>query len=232
MTRPKGPDGSRSEAPRGAGIAVLASGGVESAALLAWALERYDRVVPLYVRAGLRWERAELRWLQRLVHRLANARLSTPVVLELSARDLYGRHWSLTGRGVPGARSPDPAVYLPGRNLLLLAKAAVYAGLHDLDAVALGPLKDNPFPDATAEFFDAIGLAIREGLASSIRIETPFRDLRKSDLLANRRHLPWAFTFSCIRPVGGRHCGRCNKCAERRAAFAEAGVRDPTKYVG
>jgi len=218
-------------ARRGGGAGVLASGGVESAALLVWALERYRSATPLYVRAGFGWEAAELRWLRQLVARLGDSRLAPPVVLDVPVRDVYGAHWSLTGRAVPDARSPDAAVYLPGRNLLLLSKAAVYATLHGLDAVTIGPLKDNPFPDATPEFFDAMEKAIRLGLGSSIRVETPFRQVHKADLIARHRHLPWGLTFSCIRPVGSRHCGRCNKCAERRQAFVVAGVRDPTRYV-
>jgi 7-cyano-7-deazaguanine synthase len=43
--------------------------------------------------------------------------------------------------------------------------------------------------------------------------------------------LPLELTFSCLRPVGGLHCGRCNKCAERRRGFAEAGLPDPTQYA-
>lgn len=209
---------------------MLASGGVESAALLVWVLERYRFAVPLYVRSGLRWEAAELRSLRKLVTQLDDARLAPPVILDAPIRDVYGRHWGLTGRAVPDAKSPDSAVYLPGRNLFLVSKAAVYASLHELDAVVLGPLKSNPFPDATPAFFEALGRAIRLGLDTPLRIETPFRDLHKSDLIARHRHLPWSLTFSCIRPVGNRHCGRCNKCGERRNAFVAAGVRDPTKY--
>jgi 7-cyano-7-deazaguanine synthase len=204
---------------------------VESAALLAWALERYRFTTPLYIRAGFRWEAAELRALRKLVAGLDGAGLVPPVVLDAPVADVYGRHWGLTGRAVPNAKSPDSAVYLPGRNLLLVTKAAVYASLHQLDAVVLGPLKDNPFPDATAEFFEALGRAIRLGLDLPLRIETPFRDLHKADLISSHRHLPWSLTFSCIRPLGHQHCGRCNKCAERRRAFVDAGVRDPTRYA-
>ncbi len=221
--------GAKPEA-RSGGAGVLASGGVESAALVVWALERYRLVTPLYVRAGLRWEAVELRWLRKLVVRLGNARLVSPVVLDVSVRDLYGKHWGLTGRGVPDASSPDSAVSLPGRNLLLLSKAAVYASLHGLEAVVLGPLKTNPFPDATPAFFDAMGRAIRLGLDAPITLHTPFRNFHKADVIAGHRHLPWSLTFSCIHPANGRHCGRCNKCAERRQAFADAGVRDPTRY--
>jgi 7-cyano-7-deazaguanine synthase len=221
----------RRTARRAGSVGVLTSGGVESAALIAWALERFARVTPLYVRAGLRWESAERRWLGRLVTRLASARLDAPVVLDVPVRDLYGRHWSVTGRGVPDANSPDPAVYLPGRNLLLLSKAAVYAALHGLDALAVGPLQDNPFPDATPAFFEAMGSAIQRGLAAPITIEAPFRARHKAEVIAEYRRVPWDLTFSCIRPMGLRHCGRCNKCAERRKAFVEAGVEDPTRYV-
>ncbi|MDO8730180.1 MAG: 7-cyano-7-deazaguanine synthase, partial [Candidatus Omnitrophota bacterium] len=43
--------------------------------------------------------------------------------------------------------------------------------------------------------------------------------------------LPWEKTFSCLNPKDHRHCGRCQKCAERRAGFRAAGVTDPTRYV-
>jgi 7-cyano-7-deazaguanine synthase len=218
-------------ARRAGKFGVLTSGGVESAALIAWALERCTRVTPLYVRAGLRWESAERRWLERLVTAFDDERLDAPVVLEVPVRDLYGRHWSLTGRGVPDAHSPDPAVYLPGRNLLLLGKAAVYAALHKLDALAVGPLLDNPFPDATPRFFTAMGTAIRLGLDAPIAIHAPFRGRHKTDVISRYRDLAWGLTFSCIRPIRFGHCGQCNKCAERRKAFREAGVKDPTRYA-
>jgi 7-cyano-7-deazaguanine synthase len=43
--------------------------------------------------------------------------------------------------------------------------------------------------------------------------------------------LPLALTFSCISPRGGLHCGACNKCAERQAAFRAAEMADETRYV-
>jgi len=38
-------------------------------------------------------------------------------------------------------------------------------------------------------------------------------------------------TFSCIDPQDGRHCGHCNKCAERRLAFAALEIDDVTEYA-
>jgi 7-cyano-7-deazaguanine synthase len=43
--------------------------------------------------------------------------------------------------------------------------------------------------------------------------------------------LPLVFTLSCIQPLVGRHCGACNKCAERRRAFEQAQLPDPTEYA-
>jgi 7-cyano-7-deazaguanine synthase len=144
--------------------------------------------------------------------------------------DLYGEHWSLTGRGVPGQTSPDEAVFLPGRNLLLLGKAMLWCHLHGVGAVALGSLQTNPFPDATPEFFAALEDVVNRAVHGSVRISLPFAGLHKVDVMHRGRGLPLQHTFSCISPRDGWHCGQCNKCGERRTAFAEALMVDPTTY--
>ena len=55
--------------------------------------------------------------------------------------------------------------------------------------------------------------------------------MNKQQVMAAARGVPLELTFSCISPVRGLHCGRCNKCAERRAAFRDAGLTDRTAYV-
>src|SRR3954454_9168712 len=98
-------------------LAVLISGGLDSAIVLGDALRRGTPVQPLYIRCGLSWESVELDYLQRYLAALAAPPL---VVLEMPVADVYGPHWSITGVNVPGADSPDEAVFLPGRNVLLL----------------------------------------------------------------------------------------------------------------
>jgi 7-cyano-7-deazaguanine synthase len=144
--------------------------------------------------------------------------------------DLYAGHWSLTGRGVPGADTPDDAVYLPGRNVLLLAKAILWCHLRGVPAVALAPLEGNPFPDATPAFFRAYQDVVNGAVGGAVRVVQPYRGLSKAEVLVRGRDLPLERTFSCIRPAGGLHCGACNKCAERRHAFAAAGLPDRTRY--
>src|SRR5260221_5234218 len=119
-------------------ICVLVSGGLDSDVLLAEMVQQYRCVWPLYIRQSLTWEAAELYWLKRFKATLVpgtqikrsalwcQAPISNVRVLSLPMADLYGRHWSTSGRGVPGARSRDEAVYLPGRNLVLTVKAAIF----------------------------------------------------------------------------------------------------------
>ena len=154
------------------------------------------------------------------------------VVLEMPVRDLYGPHWSITGEGVPGADTPDEAVYLPGRNVLFLSKALLWCHLNGVSSVALGTLAGNPFPDATPAFFDAFAHLVSMAINGNVRVLSPYQQLSKREVMLRGRGLPLDLTFSCIRPVNGIHCCRCNKCAERRHAFADAGMPDPTRYDG
>src|SRR6516164_225642 len=96
-------------------LAVLVSGGLDSAILLGEACHRHPTVYPLYVRFGLAWEDVELAHLRRFVSALDVPALAPLVPLEMPVADLYGTHWSITGKNVPGADTPDEAVFLPGR---------------------------------------------------------------------------------------------------------------------
>jgi 7-cyano-7-deazaguanine synthase len=217
-------------------LAVLVSGGLDSAILLAESLASHAAVHPLYVRFGLAWEPAELRTLRRFLEAVATPSLRPLTVLEQPVADLYGRHWSITGQGVPGADTPDEAVYLPGRNVLLLSKAMLWCHLHGVPAVALAPLECNPFPDATPLFFAAFEAAVNQAVGGRVRVLQPYQHLSKTEVLHRGRAFPLRWTLSCIRPVNEaatvRHCGRCNKCAERRKGFLAAGLPDPTDYAG
>jgi 7-cyano-7-deazaguanine synthase len=211
-------------------VAVLCSGGLDSAVLLAVALREHPRVHPLYIQCGLRWEAVERDYLERFLHAIARPGLAPLSVLQMPVADLYEQHWSLTGEKVPDADSPDEAVYLPGRNVLLLGKAMIWCQMHRVPTLLLGILSANPFPDATPEFFARFQAAVNQGIDGQIEIRRPFAGLKKSQVLHHAAGLPLELTFSCIQPVNGRHCGRCNKCEERRRAFAAESMSDPTAY--
>ena len=211
-------------------IAALASGGLDSSVMLRELAARGATVLPVYVRAGLSWEKAEIHWLELFLAAAEIEHISPLEILDVPVGDLYGAHWSVTGREVPGFSSALDSNYLPGRNLLLLSKVAVFCALRGADALAMAPLDDNPFPDATEEFFRSFAATASLALDRSLSIELPFRHRSKADVIRLGQDLPLALTFTCIRPDGFDHCGDCTKCAERQHGFAAAGVIDPTRY--
>lgn len=212
-------------------IAVLISGGLDSCVLVSELCAGHERVFPLYIRQGLHWEEAELHWLKRFLAAVRKPQIQPLRVFDLPISDVYREHWSVSGKGVPEAGTPDDAVYLPGRNLLLLAKAVVFCSLNGIHRIALAPLEANPFPDATPEFFRAFGAVAGAALAHPLEVFTPFRGLTKVQVIKKGRDLPLHLTFSCMKPQGDLHCGTCAKCEERRSAFRLAGVEDRTTYA-
>lgn len=219
---------------------VLLSGGLDSGVLLAHQAER-GRVHPVYVSVGLAWEDAERTMLRTLLQAPAFLGRHEPLAqLEFSMRDVYApTHWAI--RGVPPAYdTPDDDVYLVGRNVVLLTKAAVIAASRKAPRIALGTLAANPFPDATPAFFDAMSRALSLGLDHALEVVTPFASWHKEDVIKRGAELgvPLEHTLSCMNPVADRtcaavpvHCGLCSKCRERRDAFAAAGVEDRTAYA-
>ena len=212
-------------------IGVLLSGGLDSGILLGTLLRGGHRVRPFYVQSGLVWEREELRAVRRYLAAVSQPSLEDLVILDLPLSDLYEDHWSTTGLDPPAADSPAEAVYLPGRNVLLLVKAAVWCQLHGVDQLALGVLESNPFCDAAPEFFADFQSALNRTLGGSLRLARPFAHLDKRGVMLLGKGLPLELTFSCIAPAEGLHCGQCNKCAERRAAFRLIHLEDPTRYA-
>jgi 7-cyano-7-deazaguanine synthase len=212
-------------------VAVLFSSGLDSAVLAA-SEARASTVHPIYVSCGLAWEQEELAIAERLLATPAYRGVQPIARLTFTVADLYpANHWALTGTP-PAFDTPDEDVYLTGRNLALLTKAGVHCAQRRISRIAIGTLAGNPFPDATPDFFNTLAKAMSLGLAHKIAVDAPFRQRHKSDVIRMGRELdvPLELTLSCMNPREGLHCGKCSKCRERRDAFREAGVEDPTRY--
>ncbi len=213
-------------------VGLLLSGGLDSAILLDHLLRQGRRVQPLYVDCSLVWQEAELRCARRFAAAVATPKLLPIKVFTMPLADVYEEHWSITGRNVPDAASADEAVYLPGRNLLLLVKPALWCQSNGIVELALAVLRSNPFADATEQFFAQLESVLNGATGQAVRIVAPFRHLDKKEVMALGADLPLELTFSCIAPAhDGRHCGLCNKCAERKNAFRHSGIEDRTNYA-
>jgi 7-cyano-7-deazaguanine synthase len=221
--------------------AVLLSGGLDSAVLAADEAVDGD-LHPVYVSAGLAWEGAERAIVARFLSRPPLAARARPLVsLSVDMRDVYAAtHWAVEGRP-PAYHTPDEDVYLPGRNVILLAKAAVYCAASKIDRLVIGTLAHNPFPDATPEFRAAMARALTLGLDHPLQIDAPYAGTSKADVIRRGAALgvPFELTLSCMNPPASAvsnlqsalHCGECSKCRERHDAFREADIDDPTAYA-
>jgi 7-cyano-7-deazaguanine synthase len=227
-------------------IAVLTSGGLDSCVLLA-DLARESTVYPIYVEFGLAWEKAEQAALRGYLEAIKGIENIQPLTtLQVPVAPMYGMHWSLTGEDVPDYDAAIDADYLPGRNVLLLGLTSVWCALHDTHKIALGSLMQNPYSDATPEFFRDYATLLSSALTHGIEVLAPYRGREKDELIKEHPELPLHLTLTCIgqKPGGTSltlndgapgegplHCGACLKCHERHEAFAMAGVLDKTRYA-
>ncbi len=173
-------------------IGVLFSGGLDSSILVAHLLRVGESVQPIYVAGGLIWEEAELAAAQAILTHMAGPRLAPLVILDLPLADLYGQHWSTDGRRTPDGTTPDEAVYLPGRNPLLLVKSRLWCQLNGVGRLALGTLKNNPFADATAEFFAGFAAALDSAMSGSVTLERPFAAYTKQEVMGLAPECHWS----------------------------------------
>lgn len=122
---------------------------------------------------------------------------------------------------------------VPFRNGIMLAVAAGLAESRGLHILMLANHSGDHaiYPDCRPGFVDAMSRAISEGTYEHIAIYAPYTGMSKTDI-ARRGHelgVDYSHTYSCYKG-GERHCGRCGTCTERREAFRDAGIPDPTLY--
>ena len=123
---------------------------------------------------------------------------------------------------------------VPNRNSILLSIAIGYAQSIGVNNIFFGAHHSDRgvYPDCRKEFVDAFKTA--ERLANNnqnLNIEAPFVGMDKSEIveLGEKLGVPFESTWTCY--VGGElHCGTCSACNERKRAFVESKIKDPTKY--
>ncbi len=217
---------------------VLLSGGLDSATVLAMAIERGFECYALSFDYGQR-HRSEL---------LAAAR----VAKALGAREHRVVSLDLTGWGgsaltdshiaVPTAPTTGiPITYVPARNTIFLSLALAWAETLAADNIFAGmnAVDYSGYPDCRPEYVAAFQtmarLATRSGVEGApLTIHTPIIEMSKADIVreGTRLGVDYALTVSCYQADGdGMACGICDSCRLRREGFRAAGIADPTRYT-
>lgn len=220
---------------------VLTSGGVDSTTALALAIEKYgkDHVIALSISYGQKHSKeieaakavaqhygVEQLFLDLgLIFQYSNCSLLQQSTEEIP-EESYAEQIKKTGGETP------VSTYVPFRNGLFLSAAASIALSRDCEVIYYGAHADDAagfaYPDCSPVFNNAMNTAIYEGSGHQLRIEAPFVNKTKSDIVAIGLKLgvPYELTWSCYEG-GDKPCGKCGTCIDRAAAFAANGVADP-----
>ncbi|NJD62414.1 MAG: 7-cyano-7-deazaguanine synthase QueC [Deltaproteobacteria bacterium] len=221
--------------PKPKGV-VLVSGGMDSLVLAAFAT-RESEVALLHVNYGQPTERKELACFHAIAdHLKVKERLAVDIGY---LKTIGGSALTDPRIAIPEAdldRGTVPATYVPFRNAHFLCIAVSWAEVIGAKNVYIGAVTadSSGYPDCRPEFYEAMNEAVRRGTKedSGIVVRAPFVRLKKKDLVLMGKSLgvPFEHSWSCYRD-GEKACGRCDSCALRLRAFAEAGVSDPIEYA-
>ena len=122
---------------------------------------------------------------------------------------------------------------VPFRNGIMLSVACGLAESRGLTRVLIANHGGDHaiYPDCRPEFVAAMDGAMQAGTYDGVTLAAPYTHLSKADLVRRGVALgvDYGQTYSCYRG-GEHHCGTCGTCTERREAFLQAGIPDPTVY--
>lgn len=159
------------------------------------------------------------------------------LVIPLSFMGEYFKSSLLSGADdIPEGHYADSnmkSTVVPFRNGIMLAVACGLAESRGLKHVMMANHGGDHaiYPDCRPGFVRAMGAAMREGTYEGVTLDADFTDITKADIarLGARLGVDYSKTYSCYKG-GEKHCGKCGTCVERREAFSEAGIDDPTIY--
>lgn len=129
---------------------------------------------------------------------------------------------------------PQPATYVPNRNMIFLALAAAYAETCGVTEVYYGAQSHDMYGywDTTLDFLQRLNNVFALNRKTSIQVKAPFVNYSKTDILRLGLELgvDYSQTWSCYEGLEVA-CGQCPTCAERLQAFANLGISDPLPYI-
>ena len=222
---------------------VLFSGGLDSTTALVMAIDKYgkDNVVALSISYGQKHKKeieasnkiAKYYGVEHIYLDLAKIfEYSNCSLLEKNNMDIPNGEYSEQLKENGG---DTLSTYVPFRNGLFLSSAASIALSKNCDIIYYGAHSDdaalNAYPDCSKEFDDAINKAIYVGSGNKVRVEGPFVNLHKSDIvkIGTKLNVPYELTWSCYNG-NEKACGKCGTCLDRIKAFEANGLKDPIEY--
>lgn len=196
---------------------LLASGGLDSTTLAYWLRKRKIQFLPVFINYGQHCANTELETLTNVLPKKCSRQIE---VLDISS--IYKGSHSLLIREIDLWRNSVVAdqLYLPYRNLLLLATGAAFAQSRQCSDLYSAFINSNHAKelDCSSEFFKQLGRVLYG--YGSVTIRMPFRNMSKPQVarIGLKLGVPVASTFSC-QAAAIAPCGVCPNCVDRLQAL-------------
>jgi len=214
-------------------VVVLCSGGMDSVTALHWARREHAVVAAVSFDYGAKHNHRELPLAAEQAARLGVRHEVIP--LDFVNR-LFASALLKSGGEIPEGHYEAENMrqtVVPFRNAIMLSIACGLAESRGAEGLVIAAHTGDHtiYPDCREEFMQAMAEAMRLGTYASVRLLRPFIALSKGQIAAEGARLGVDFTrtWSCYKG-GAVHCGQCGTCVERREAFLQAGIADPTEY--
>jgi 7-cyano-7-deazaguanine synthase len=209
---------------------VILSGGPDSTTVAYWAKAQGYLVTGITFNYGQKAQK-EI----KIAEKIANTLGIEHKIIDLSSlTDIYQGITSLVDEKLEVTHSFTDPIIVPFRNGVFMAVTVAYSsGVNAFNVFYGAHSSDEPFyPDCRQEFYEAFQKAARLGTEKPIIIKSPFSGYKKSEIIktALKLGVPLDETWSCYLNEE-HHCGRCESCNNRKIAFKEAKVSDPTIYL-
>ncbi|HEU5081439.1 MAG TPA: 7-cyano-7-deazaguanine synthase QueC [Opitutaceae bacterium] len=214
-------------------VVVLCSGGMDSVTALYWAAREHTVRAAVSFDYGSKHNHREIPFAAEHAKKLGVRNETIPL---LFMNTLFASSLLQSGGDIPEghyeAENMKQTV-VPFRNAIMLSIATGFAESIEADGLVIAAHGGDHaiYPDCREDFMRAMGDTMRLGTYAGIQLLRPFIALTKGKIAARGAELGVDFsrTWSCYKG-GAIHCGKCGTCVERREAFAEAGLADPTVY--
>ncbi|EGR4057401.1 7-cyano-7-deazaguanine synthase QueC [Vibrio cholerae] len=204
---------------------VVFSGGQDSTTCLVQALKEFDEVHVITFDYGQR-HKLEIEVAQQLAkqlgvtaHKVMDVSLLNELAISSLTRDDIPVSHELQANGLPNS-------FVPGRNILFLTLAGIYAYQIGATTVITGVCETDfsGYPDCRDEFVQAMNQALAKGMDLPLMIRTPLMWLNKAETWAladqlGALDLVRHQTLTCYNGLIGDGCGECPACGLRQAGL-------------
>jgi len=206
---------------------VVFSGGQDSTTCLVKAIREFDEVHAITFDYGQR-HKLEIEIAKELtkklniaVHKVLDVGLLNELAISSLTRDNISVSHELDENGLPNS-------FVPGRNILFLTLAGIYAYQISADVIITGVCETDfsGYPDCRDDFVKSMNNTLVKGMNRHVSIQTPLMWLNKAETWAladqyDALELIKNHTLTCYNGIVGSGCGDCPSCDLRKAGLDE-----------